>query len=499
MSNTEGSADNPLSVEDLPGPAAYIQIDSDGEVTELPAHAVPVSGRARKRGKSSQDVTNTTPGQGSNGRNANSTEREYPRIPSAKPDARAIIPNLSDDDGPGDAGQQNLPPNKTNAFSSAANTEMPSTSGQYLAVSKSHLPERTKLSGTSSSSFSISQASLPSAIRGQSFPHTSPNVPSISPGKEGKKSADILSVGLEARVPAQSAGIEATSVDRLGERQQRLVPYPHLPRELQTNTRPLTPSNAAKNDTIVTKPPKSPIGSRADHGRERTTMGHVGRNATLEPARLDIANKTGKTTKPSELAGKERKTGGSGTPKLPQKPRAIKSAVNPPKRNLGSNGLDHRLARNNARSPGSEQTPSRSLSNEAHGRYNVHKVPSEHHNLNVGGHQEDIEPSAVAKPPLSTASPQNSDSVISSAKPTSMGVHVSAIAAASSNILPSDKLPTTVCETPQVGPTQTQSGLLHSQQSQKAAGENVVQKEPLLALIRSHDDQGKSNSCRVEV
>jgi hypothetical protein len=145
MADTKGSAENPFTVDDLPEPAQYIQIDSDGEVTELAAHAVPVSSRAHKRRNDSRHGT-TTPGIASfASRNARSIEREISRPPSTKPSSCATRARLRDNDELEEAAQQAPQQHKISDFTSEAKETRPSVSDRYSSVSSSRLPGRAKL------------------------------------------------------------------------------------------------------------------------------------------------------------------------------------------------------------------------------------------------------------------------------------------------------------------------------------------------------------------
>jgi hypothetical protein len=145
MADTKGSAENPFTVDDLPEPAQYIQIDSDGEVTELAAHAVPVSSRAHKRRNDSRHGT-TTPGIASfASRNARSIEREISRPPSTKPSSCATRARLRDNDELEEAAQQAPQQDKISDFTSEAKETRPSVSDRYSSVSSSRLPGRAKL------------------------------------------------------------------------------------------------------------------------------------------------------------------------------------------------------------------------------------------------------------------------------------------------------------------------------------------------------------------
>jgi hypothetical protein len=104
-----------------------------------------VSSRAQKKRKSSRQGT-TTPGNASIvNPNADLTERERSRIPSAKPSSRATVAGLRDNVEFEEVAQQVPRQSGTSNLANESEEIRPSVNHQYSTVSESRLPERMRL------------------------------------------------------------------------------------------------------------------------------------------------------------------------------------------------------------------------------------------------------------------------------------------------------------------------------------------------------------------
>jgi hypothetical protein len=107
------------------------------------------------------------------------------------------------------------------------------------------------------------------------------------------------------------------------------------------------------------KPSHSPIGDRADSGREQTLGRRVGADATSTPMRVDNNAQEGKLTTLPRVLDEARGSGEVDVPRTTLKPRAVKRAKSPPQRKPDSERSTREESKNHADSPDSVPVPNR--------------------------------------------------------------------------------------------------------------------------------------------
>jgi hypothetical protein len=500
MANTKGSAENPLNVEDMPEPHAYIQIDSDDEVTELPVYAVPAASRARH--KSKWNGTNSTLGSGSFSQQKSDSTEIYPRhTSSTQTSLGTVVLTLSDDDKPEVVRRLASRRTGTDNLSSGTKAATSSTGDKHPAVSRVQLPERTKTSEPSTRSIPPSRAILPSALEGCTVPQASSITTSATNRKEKTSPVVSLSVKSAAQGTTQSGAVNAAydrfvhdtpQVEHPQERQEISTPDARSPTNIRARDgAPIQGINATRVDMSVQKLPYSQIGGRADPECEQTTSGRVKMNATSTSDRVTTINETGEVTRLPGSIQSSGKLGGSHALKVLQKPRAVKSAASPPRRKHSNRPiLDS--ARNYAHSPSPVQVSSRSScgvtpSDECR----VDKGTSGKSRSNLDHQSADLRSFGVANRLPSNALLRDRNSVLAGVEAINMGAQLSASPAAPSPVLSSHEIPNTVHGTASMEPPRTQPTQLRSALLEKGNTEKALQAKLPSELIITTDDQGK--------
>lgn len=351
----------------------YVELDSDGGCTELPAEAVPTLTSARS-GRSRKSANVSTGSPSFKLQQASSRERSGLHSPSVKPSSQATIVTRRGDKHP--ASESGEGPQASRITPSIANSTSalppPSSLPPFDGIRR--LPGRSKPPGPlkpalqpsrivaspTTSEDTISGASV-GAARGETRKNASRMTTTVPNSSVSQIATPFRASTIVPAMPAQG-DTTGNSIGGASVEQRGLLRHRHLPSHHSKNgPEVLQVTNVSQTDNQVPRQSAiHPIGSRADSQREQTTIGRVDTDATLTSRfeRVEITNEATKDAPNAVPSVRARKSGLSEA--LMSRPKALKRALSPPRQKT-FHQPSRGIARDHASSKSSVQVPQENL------------------------------------------------------------------------------------------------------------------------------------------